>query len=432
MFTVAFGAYNANGREIPSYDSQATKFLAVEIAKRHTLSLGHVVGRIPALADRAAFAKDLRGNYRSAYPLPSALAAGATAWILSAVRLIDLDAPLAAQLVAKVTASWLTALTVVCAFLTAARRLPTRQAAVLALGLGLGTNLWTGVSQTLWQQETALLSIMAAVLLLDTATPSVLRALAVGALLGFAGWARLQFAPTIAVLMVSVLIRWGMKAAVAAVLPLLAFAGVAIGINLTWFGHPLGALAALETLHPSVHAVRGSFESKPWLSAAGLLFSPSRGLLVFSPVVAIAAAGLAEAIRGRSDSPLRWSLIAAIGQFVLYCLYKVWWAGHSYGPRYALDLLPLLVPLAIAGFPAVTKSRALTTIAAVALIWSVTVSAAGAFVYPAEQWNIDPSDVDRRHERLWDWRDSQIMRTLHSGPSSQNYDLFTMDAIRRQ
>ena len=82
---VAFAAFNANGREIPSYDSQPTKFLALEIAKRHTLSLGHVVGRVPALGTRSAFAQDLHGNYRSAYPLPSASPRG-RAGSLSAVH----------------------------------------------------------------------------------------------------------------------------------------------------------------------------------------------------------------------------------------------------------------------------------------------------------------------------------------------------------
>lgn len=430
IFAVAFGAYTANGREIASYDSQPSKYLALEIATHHRLSLGHVVGKVPELANRSGFAKDLRGNYRSAYPLPSAFAAGVTAWVLSAAGLVDLDALLAGRLVAKLTASILTALMVVCAFLAAARRLPERQAAVLALGLGLGTNLWTGVSQTLWQQETALLCLMAAVLLLDTATPSVARAAAVGALLGVAGWARLPLAPTVAVLVISLVVRWRVRAAVAFI-PLAASAGIAIAVNLAWFGHPLGALPALETLHPTIHGTTGSFETKPWISAAGLLFSPSRGLLVFSPVVAIAAAGWAAALRARWDSPLRWCLAAAISQFVFYATYRVWWAGHTYGPRYMLDLLPLLVPLAIAGFPMVTRSRALTAIAAVALAWSVTVSAAGAFVYPAEQWNTDPTDVDRYHERLWDWRDSQIARALHSAPSSQNFELFTMHAIRR-
>jgi hypothetical protein len=153
---LAFLFFNANGREIGSYDSQPQKYLALEIAAHHSLGLGRVIGRVPALADRPAFVLDRHGIYRSAYPLPSALVAGAVAWTLGRLHLVDLDAPLAANLVAKTTASAMTALLVACAFLAARRRVPPGGAAAIALALGAGTNLWGSVSQTLWQQETSL------------------------------------------------------------------------------------------------------------------------------------------------------------------------------------------------------------------------------------------------------------------------------------
>ncbi len=427
---VTFGVYNANGREIPSYDSQPAKYLAIEIAKRHTLALGYVVGRVPDLAARPGFARDLRGNYRSAYPLPSAAAAAIVATVLSTLRVLDLDAPLAPGFVAKMTASMLTALTVGGAFLLARRRLTTPRAVIVALGLGLGTNLWTGVSQTLWQQETAGLALMCAVFLLEVERPSVRHVVAVGVFLGCAGWARPQLAPTIVILMASIPVRWGVRGAVA-LIPILAAAAAAIWMNVTWFGHPLGAVPAMEALHPAVHGVRSSFAATPWLGAAGLLFSPSRGLLVFSPVVAIAAAGIGAALGGTWRSPLRWCLVAVLVQFLVYSMYSVWWGGHTYGPRYALDVLPVLFPLAVAGLPRVAGSRVLSALALLALAWSVAVAAAGAFIYPAERWNSLPTEVDRDHQRLWEWTDSQIPRTFRTAPSSQNFDLFSRDAVRR-
>ena len=48
-------AYNANGREIGSYDSQPTKFAARELLLKGTLTLNHVVGATPAYAERMAF-----------------------------------------------------------------------------------------------------------------------------------------------------------------------------------------------------------------------------------------------------------------------------------------------------------------------------------------------------------------------------------------
>ena len=177
-----FVVYNANGREIGSYDSQPAKFLAIEIATRQTLTLNYVVGRLPPLGERAAFATDKRGNYRSALPLPSSLGAAAMAWVLSAAGLVDLGAPLGANLVAKLTASLLTAAAVGFAFVAASRRTSRRNALIVALGFGLGTNMWAGVSQTLWQQETALCALMGALVLLAGRQASALRYVAAGAL----------------------------------------------------------------------------------------------------------------------------------------------------------------------------------------------------------------------------------------------------------
>ena len=108
--------------------------------------------------------------------------------------------------------------------------------------------------------------------------------------------------------------------------------------------------------------------------------------------------------------------------------YSVWWAGHTYGPRYLLDVLPLLAPAAAAGVDAIAPGRRPGRVIAAALLaWSVGVAAAGAFVYPNEAWNTRPLEVDRFHERLWAIGDSQIPRALSSPPSPQNFDLFRWD-----
>jgi hypothetical protein len=425
----AFLLYMSNGREIPSYDSQPAKYLAIEIATRHSLSLSHVVGRVPALGDRPAFVRDRHGNYRSAYPLPSALAAGAVAWTLTRVHVLDPRAPLAAPFVAKVTASLLTAITVALAFLAAAQRVPKRQAALIALALGAGTNLWASVSQTLWQQETGLCALMGALLILTRRDVRVAGVLAVGVLLGLAGWARPQLVPIVAVLALSMIVRWRMRGAIA-MIPIGCLAALAIAINVAWFGHLLGAVPLLESLHPALHATSGSVSATPWVSAAGLLVSPSRGLLVFSPVVAFAAFGAAAARREGWQSDLAWCLAAACVEFVAYCFYQVWWGGHTFGPRYMLDILPLLVPPAAAGFSGIAGRRPVAVLATMCLAWSIGAAALGAFVYPLEFWNLDPN-IDTAHWRLWDWRDSQLARAAHAGWNPENFTLFSRASFRQ-
>jgi hypothetical protein len=60
----------------------------------------------------------------------------------------------------------------------------------------------------------------------------------------------------------------------------------------------------------------------------------------------------------------------------------------------------------------------------VALTWSMLAAGIGAFVYPAEQWNSNPLDVDRHHERLWDWTDMQIVRAARQRWNDRNFMLF--------
>jgi hypothetical protein len=432
IFVAVFIVYNANGREISSWDSQGAKFAAVEFGRYHTFILDSVVLRTPQLMSRPSVAIDRDGHYRSTYPmLPMALA-GSLAFILRHLRLIDLSAPLAGSLVAKLTASLLTALAVSLAFLIARRRVPDRQAAVIALGFGLGTNLWATASQTLWQTETAVAALSGAVLCLAVPAAAVTSAgLWSGALLlGFAGAARPQLAPAIAVLVAWLASRRRRAGDLAALIPLLTIAGGVMALNIRWFGHVLGAIPAFEALHPAVHAVAGTW-GNPIVGAAGLVASPSRGLLVFSPVVLVVLAALPAIRRERWHGELWWLGLAALVQFAFYATYSVWWGGHTYGPRYMLDILPLLVPLAAAGLPWVLQRRWRRALGLAALLWSVTLAGTGAFVYPHDQWNIVPDNVDQNHDRLWDLRDPQFVRCWTSGWNPSNFMLFS-ESVRHR
>jgi hypothetical protein len=96
-----------------------------------------------------------------------------------------------------------------------------------------------------------------------------------------------------------------------------------------------------------------------------------------------------------------------------------------------LDTLPLLVPLGAEGL-ARLRTPLTRAVAILALAVSLVVSATGAFSYPHERWNTDPASVDRDHARLWDWRDSQILRCWRQGPSPQNFDLLARVPVRAE
>jgi hypothetical protein len=61
---------------------------------------------------------------------------------------------------------------------------------------------------------------------------------------------------------------------------------------------------------------------------------------------------------------------------------------------------------------------------ALAFAVSVLVEVVGAFYFPsprAVDWDTSPQDVDFAHERLWDWRDSQLLRLVRNGPARPGF-----------
>jgi hypothetical protein len=77
---------------------------------------------------------------------------------------------------------------------------------------------------------------------------------------------------------------------------------------------------------------------------AGLLFSPGRGILWYSPAVLLAILGFRQA---RKTKPLEALLIAALflGSLGPHSGLAYWHGGWSWGPRFLLPILPSLMAL---------------------------------------------------------------------------------------
>ena len=327
IWVAVFGVYNLNGREIPTADSQAAKFAAINLVKRHALTLDGIVGRQPLYAERLAFVRDRAGHFRNAYPLPPVLEAAAVAAILESLRLLPLDAVSAPAIVAKLTASTFVSLAAAFAFLTAVPYCGRRLAALLAIGFGLGTGLWPVASQTLWQHGAAIWSLMAAICVwvIEAPRQPVARGAVVGALLGWSVSARPQTAPLVLIVVVGVIWSATRGQRAAALLSLVAVAGTFVALNVLWFGHAEGPIPQFTALNMSIHRTTTTWQW-PGPGAAGLLFSPSRGLLIFSPIVLVI---LAARRAGAKERFVTWTLSAAAVQFFVYSAYAVWWGGYS-------------------------------------------------------------------------------------------------------
>jgi hypothetical protein len=434
LFTGLVLIYNSNGREQQPIDSQPTKLAARALARDGVLTLDRDVAERPALAARVSFQKDRYGHTRSPYSVVPSLIAAVPAWILSRTGLIDLDAPRAPNLIAALTASLLVTGAVVLVFLSLSRIVSQRAAFYTALGLGLGTNYWALLSRTLWQHETVAFGIALTLWawLRPSASLTHRHAVIGGIGLALACTCRLQTVPLAGILLLWLAARSGLTRALIAGGIVVAAVAALFTAQYQWFGDVLGGFNAMQRVEvtPAEHGVTSSFSRQPWIGALGLLVSPSRGLLVFSPVFALALVGVRRSIHAFPDLRLGWLAAASAALFLVYACYSVWWGGYTFGPRYMMDLLVPLTPAAACAVEAALERPWSRWLAGAAFVWSIVVSATGAFIYPNDQWNAMPENVDTHHARLWDWHDSQIVRAWKRGPSPQDFDLFTRAAVR--
>jgi hypothetical protein len=415
--------FNGNFRAINSRDTAVNQYASLAMAATGGVDLD----RYPALVKvglARGYIQIINGQARSSYPLLPPLMAVPSYRAAIDLGWIDANAPNAAWLegIGALTASVWVALACACVYFTILRWRPDAPAAAIALACGLATPLWSSASQALWSHAPAALLLGAGLLAVFGTPPRsswrVPALVAAGALIVFAMSCRQLLVVFPIGLGVGLwrsreprrhLAAFAIGAGVAGVVMLIA--------NRLVFDTWLGGQAHLYTagVNQDTHGVASAW-SGHWLSGmAGVLVSPSRGLLIYMPIAGLAAIGAREAWR---DGGLpRYGLVAATMAFlVLWGQYAVWWGGHSYGPRFAADIaipLSLLASYPLARWRAIGV-RARRAILA-ALVWSMAVQAVGALCYPAGEWNGLPRDVDLAHERLWDWRDSQLVRTLSAG-----------------
>jgi len=358
---------------------------------------------------------------------------------------------------AKLAASCAVAASAVLLFLAGLPYLRPGTAAGLALAYGLGTCAWSVSSQTLWQHgPTEFFLALGTYFFLRRERPASAFWVGLSYTLAFA--CRPTAAVAGAVAGIAYLIR-DRRALVRCLVGGLPVAVLLAAYNLHYFGTAvvLGQLGGATALLPfppaalaagdTVAAARSAFGSSLLSGIGGSLLSPSRGLLVFSPVAAFAFWGLVRVWRDERFSALRATSLASLAMGLVAASWYGWWGGWCYGYRLFTDTVTLLAFLAIPIAESVRRRRALAAAFSLCLAWSVVVQGLGAFAYDVVGWNnrelfavrvpgheypllftdanearreawarggsIDRHKVDVNsragHTRLWSLRDSQIL-----------------------
>jgi len=286
-------------------------------------------------------------------------------------------------------------------------------ALALALLFAFGTPHYPIHAGGLWTHNAVLPLVLVALLLL--AVRDGRHAWSAAIPLGLAFITRPTTAPLIAVLSVYVLVRHRRQA------PAYALIGLAIaGIFCGWSQYMFGTL--LPPYYRGFHSPRATIAMglgrDPSAALVGNLVSPNRGLFVFVPVFLFSVWGSVHAFRssGRHTALLRALAIVVVAHWVMISSVGTrWWAGWSFGPRNFMDVLPLFVVLLVPAIDAFgelpARARAAVgSLASLAVAWSLFVAVYGANVMAPHLWNSEPVNIDLHPERVWKWRDMQIMR----------------------
>jgi hypothetical protein len=265
----------------------------------------------------------------------------------------------------------------------------------IALAYAFSTNVWAVASQAAWQHALAALSLAGTSLFfLRPDTPR--NALAAG------GFAALGVAarPTMLLFALPALafaLRWR-RSHILHFLFFPAIIGAALlAYNFSVSATPSGGYHKARIFTPRLDAL------------AGLLVSPSRGLFIYTPAVALAFLS-----RIPSNPWLRHVAVGVGCYWLLYGSFHTWWGGHSYGPRFFVDTLPAFALCSVSAVERLWRAASGRALLLILTAWGLGVQIIGVY-FDDNEWNVRPGAIGSTTRRLWDWHDPQILRAARAG-----------------
>ena len=226
------------------------------------------------------------------------------------------------------SAAWIAALSAAFVFLALLRAGRREHTAILfSLVYAFGTCVWSVASRSIWQHGPSLLFISIALWLLYS--PSGRGVPWAGFFLGLAVFNRPINLLIALPLAIFVLIHRRRRALAFTLLALIP-ASLLAWYSLSYYGR-------LDSLGQGQSFVSGNLLA----GLAGILVSPARGLLVFSPIFIFVFAGMARTLHDRRAEPIYQYLAAAVALFLMAMAgWKMWWGGWSFGYRLLIEIVP--------------------------------------------------------------------------------------------
>ena len=453
LFLICFSAYTLNGDPLFGNDQKSSMITSVNLLKNHSLAVTppqapsefswfsqrpgeegkqikinrwgkemaalYETGQITARPHYYLVESVHPGHYVNVFGVGAALTA------LPVYGLLNLFTDIASNHflwwhAAKLLAAALIALSAVLIFLSMRRFVSLPAAFFGALAFGLGSGAWSISSQALWQQTPAMFFLALGAWCLFGSEERKHFPLYCGAALGAAALCR----PTgvFAVICVGLYFlvvgrhdvrKYPLKYA----LGVLPFAAAVWLYNDYYLGSPFTFAQGVVGQSISMGKTGSSdiWQTPLFVGLGGLLFSPSRGLLFYSPLLLLGFAGAGMLWRNpRKYAPLIPLLVATLAMLITAAKWFDWWGGWTYGPRPIVDVGVFLALLMIPVLNHVFTRSWIRGVFVVLLVYSFAVQAVGAWSYNLQWNNKNNMNIDRleHRSRLWSLSDSQILHYM--------------------
>jgi hypothetical protein len=419
LFVLLCAVYHSNLRPIASGDSLGTSLIPFSVVLDGSIRLDRFG---PHIAEHVRYADSVvrqRGEqWYSVYPIAGPVLTAPLYLPLAVVPGVRELPPgtliAVARIVEKAVAVFLAAGAAVL-LLVLLRRMTTEGTGwLLTLVFALGTANWSTASQALWQHTYGQVAIIGCLY-------AIHRFSAMDAsrrwfwMAGICAGAALMIRPTNVVLIPALLVALWLRPARA-----LQYVWALVPVAAAGFGITLFNRAVFGSLAGGYSA---GLDGDLWSGLAGILFSPGRGLLVYTPVLIFALAAVMPGswkLRREHRSVVGAAAVIVTLQIALIARWAGWWGGYCWGPRLLTEICAPAVVLMAAGAP-VWQRPVLQRVFVVLAVYSCFIQAVGVYCYPKGRWDHLPVTVNRDPGRLWDWRDNPIGRTVRGGVAWEPY-----------
>lgn len=421
LFFLTFIIFNLNINSLGSGDTIPARLLPFNILSGNGLYFDNYVNFLQNKYHTIYYFQQFNGHYISSFPILTGLITLPLYLpfyiYLSLCGVVDINSLYnISTVLQKFSASFLASLSVVLFFILI-NRISTNHkiSAAFALIFAFATQTFSISSQALWQHGTANLFMIISQIYLIKALASeyskrklfYLCSL-VFALLSF--WSRPNFFLFGIIILILICLKEKSGKTLFFLFSLLGFIFL-LSYNFYFFHSVFGGYA---------NQIATFNLSSPISSFVGILFSPARGVIFYTPIFVFSFISIFFR-KQINKMPKNLQIIFYLNYlyfilgFIINCFWGCWWGGHSWGDRLLTDIAVSAIILCYFFYLNI-HNRLLKLVFYLFVIYSVLTQVIGVCCYSNSKWDSYPNNIDLNTNRLWDFIDNPILRSVKAGP----------------